>query len=348
MIQMKQVKYSYIIDENKELVNINSITIATRYAKKYYCLQCGQEMTPNLGKQRAWHFSHKIDSACDGESYLHKLAKIKIREHFTSSEKFKVQQRNDKVPCVKDTSCIFYDEFLCSHKAHRWYNLKEFYDTCEEEQLVKGFVADLLLTNSMLKEREPVLIEINVTHPCDEQKKSSGLKIIEAKITCESDIDDIVKRGFRNGYNCSLYNFKQLPKLELKVGKLYRFILHKSGGAIFKPITCKDLRMRLVKDSIAELNLNWQKFAISSELPSINIIQLGLIYLKHKGLRIENCRLCKYFSFDSQICCLYKKYGTPHFPHQTFAKQCQRYHISDTFLNIFSPDLINKNVTEVM
>ena len=48
----KQIKYSYCVDENGELVHINSLTDATRHDRKLFCLQCGQEMVANLGKKK--------------------------------------------------------------------------------------------------------------------------------------------------------------------------------------------------------------------------------------------------------------------------------------------------------
>ena len=74
----KQIKYSYCVDEEGVLVHINSLTDATRHARKLLCLQCGQEMVANLGEKKVWYFSHKAETACDGESYLHKLAKFQL------------------------------------------------------------------------------------------------------------------------------------------------------------------------------------------------------------------------------------------------------------------------------
>lgn len=86
----KQVKYSYCINENNQLVHIKEITNETRHNHKLLCLECGQEMVANLGTKKAWYFSHKANTACNGESYLHKLAKRKIREKFLSSDSFPI------------------------------------------------------------------------------------------------------------------------------------------------------------------------------------------------------------------------------------------------------------------
>lgn len=56
--------------------------------EKYFCPICGELMNPHMGKVRRWHFVHKNAGNCSYESYLHKLAKIKIREAFLTSEHF--------------------------------------------------------------------------------------------------------------------------------------------------------------------------------------------------------------------------------------------------------------------
>ena len=66
---MKQIKYSYSLDGDGNLFNIKMLSHETRHNCKYYCLQCGQEMVANLGTKKAWYFSHKAETACDGESY---------------------------------------------------------------------------------------------------------------------------------------------------------------------------------------------------------------------------------------------------------------------------------------
>ena len=68
-------------------------------------------------------------------------------------------------------------------------DLKRYYDTCAEEQEIDGFIADLLLTHSKKADIPPVLIEICVTHPCDDEKRKSGLKIIEVTIKKEQEVE---------------------------------------------------------------------------------------------------------------------------------------------------------------
>ena len=126
---MSMIKYSYCLNENNDLVHISSVSAENRHTHTYRCLQCGQEMTPKLSKNKEGshksHFAHAADTACDGESYLHKLAKRRIREKFTSSDCFPIEL-NYKGWFIKGIQ----------QKTRR--DLKSWkgnvvYDTCQEE-----------------------------------------------------------------------------------------------------------------------------------------------------------------------------------------------------------------------
>ena len=90
--------------------------------------------------------------------------------------------------CSKNKTCIFYNLYNCSKKSLKTFDLKEFYNNCQEEAPIQNFKADLLLNDITKKYKSPILIEILVTHKCSDEKINSGLKIIEIKIDSESDI----------------------------------------------------------------------------------------------------------------------------------------------------------------
>lgn len=121
---MKQIKYSYCVDEHNNLVHINSLTDSTRHDRKFFCLQCGQEMVANLGTKKVWYFSHKAGTTCDGESYLHKLAKRRIREFFLAAEHFPIIFTMD-VPCMERKTCpCFVDSYCLKHDFKNEFDLK--------------------------------------------------------------------------------------------------------------------------------------------------------------------------------------------------------------------------------
>ena len=209
-----------------------------------------------------------------------------------------------------------------------------------------------LLTNSNKENREPVLIEVLVTHACEPEKIRSGLKIIETiNIESDEDIDDIIRDGFIEGENCKLHGFKNLPPKKFTKRLIYRFILHATGGATIEKINCEDANKRKESNSKAELNINSDKLFNDMTSFPVSEVLVGLIYLKSKGHDIRNCLLCKYYCwndyFGESICKLYKKCGTPHNPKQTSALHCQYYRISQDVMTMIDKDLLMDIVVEI-
>lgn len=363
---MKQIKYSYCVDENGKLVHISSITDATRHTRKLYCLQCGQEMVANLGKIKSWYFSHKADTACDGESYLHKLAKWKIKEKFDTSTHFPITFVRD-VPCSEVEHCPCVDNFYCMTKGEsvpsdlKLYNEKVIYDTCQEEEMYEEFRPDLLLTHSSRPDRKPVFIEIYKSHKSDDSKLMSSHRIIEThKLESESDIEDIITNGFVEGKNCELYNFKpKLPSIRSKKIPINRFILFKSGSVIVHKaldynVYCDKINERFDSRSVIELNLKERHidvWGLSESEGTLNSYQKGLVYLLKKGYNIRNCILCKYYKlndyYSKYFCTLYKINGINiPCPAQSVAKECQRYELNPQLM-IYSLEDLEKEISEV-
>lgn len=349
---MKQVKYSYCVDEKDELVYINSLSDSTRHARKLYCLQCGQEMIANLGTKKAWYFSHKSDCACDGESYLHKLGKRRIREKFMSEGKFPLLfskvvpcSEKEKCPCYFEESCSTHDVKVCSDL--KFWNNSIVYDTCQEEVFIDGFRPDLLLTCSSKPDREPVFIEIFKAHQSDEPKIDSNYRIIETKrIDSEKDIDDIVEKGFIEGENCTTYNFHpKLPSIRKQDVPIDRFVLFKNGAAkVYKAIDyevyCAKINEKVHSNSLVELNMVGQGVDIWADNvieKSLDSYQTGLVYLVKKGMNIRNCILCKFYKYNDYyghyICILYRSLGfqSP-YTNQSTANKCQRYELNQQLM----------------
>ena len=344
------------MDENNELVHIEKVTEENRHSHIYHCLQCGQEMTPKLSKNQPdshkSHFAHAADTACDGESYLHKLAKRIIREKFMSSDTFPLTfVRN--VPCQDASQCPCYQEDYCFTKGVsipsdlKMYKGAVVYDTCQEEVPIGEFRPDLLLTGPMEPKLGKVFIEVYRTNQSKESKLTSDYKIIETKkIKTEADIDDILNRGFVEGENCKTYNFTpKLPSIRKNDMPIDRFIMYKSGAAkIFRAtdylVMCDQRDQRVDPNSVKELNLKrnidiWGELAATKQLDSY---QKGLVYLVKKGMVIKNCILCKYYKFNdyynSYICILYKTMGeqSPK-PNQSKANTCHKYDLNQDLMN---------------
>lgn len=72
MAEMALIKYHYAYDESKQVININDVSSIERSKHSYYCVGCGAEMIPRLGKINAHHFAHKVSQEyCGSETYFY-------------------------------------------------------------------------------------------------------------------------------------------------------------------------------------------------------------------------------------------------------------------------------------
>ncbi len=344
---MAGVKYHYALDEQNRLVCIDEVTEEDRRTHSYHCLNCGAGMIPRMGEVRSWHFAHRgDDDHCGAETYLHKLAKRLIKEKFDQEGPFEVGYYRD-VKCSDQGTCPFAKPEEC----HAWkldtFDLKQFYDTCVEEQSVDGYIADLLLTSSEKPDREPVLIEVQVSHKSTDQKIQSGLRIIEIRIKTEEDIKsllgspivenpeakfghvrDVETIGFAKFHNFKKKSSKAEP---LEKRSIPRFYLFRSGKAfvtnmdVFK--SCRKAKKKDNDNAIFEASID----CFYLDFPSP--YDFGYMAAMQNGIQVRTCQFCKYHRSGYEVgmglnpifCCLYKKYGTPENPEPQYARQCQYY-----------------------
>lgn len=177
----------YVRTGEGDLIDAYEVSPDDRYARgPYTCLACGHLMVPALGRTRKHHFKHKAGrpADCHNETYLHQLAKMTLFS--VLSEAIRAGQpywlTRDR-PVV----CSYYQASFglpCTGRhAPFGTDLSTMFDKVAVEAGVNGFVADILLSSSRSDAR--MLIEIVVTHPCDEAKIASGLPIIEVSIQDE-------------------------------------------------------------------------------------------------------------------------------------------------------------------
>lgn len=366
---MTGVKYHYALDEQDRLLCIDEITEEDRHAHSYHCLNCGAGMVPRMGEVRSRHFAHRSDEAhCETETYLHKLAKCLIKEKFDREGPFEVGYYRD-VKCSVQGSCPFAKPEECHDWKLDTFDLKQFYDTCIEEQPVEGYIADLLLTSSEKPDREPVLIEIQVTHKSTDQKIQSGLRIIEIRIKTEEDIKsllnapivenpeaifghvmDVETIGFAKFHNFKKKAFSPEP---LEKRGIQRFYLFRSGKAFVTNMdefkSCKEVHKKDNEKAIFEASIDC--FYLDSPSP----YEFGYMAAMQNGIQVRTCVFCKYhrsgyevgLGLDPIFCCLYKKYGTPENPEPQYARQCQYYRedkeLMDEVRRQMPPIVIAKN-----
>ncbi len=337
---MSEIKYHHALDTKGNLIDINSVTEADRN-KEYRCLGCGELLRPRLGNKNAHHFAHKSDVFnCSPETYIHKLAKQKIKEWFDSDKPFKISY-SQKVSCADAESCPFHKIEECHDSKLKTYDLKEYYDTCSIEESIGNFTADILLTSQKNSLIPPILIEIQVTHKSETVKLNSGYKIIEIKISSEADIDKLVQspsieetadsqygRTSKQQQPITFYGFKKDASPEhLEMRDIPKFYLFISGKAFVSNIedypSCReavksDNPRAILELAIDRFYLNW-------------IYEIGYATAKKLGYNVKICQQCKYWRCNSEfnrrsgVCCLYEKYDTPRCPEDIEASNCLYY-----------------------
>ena len=337
---------------------ISDVTKEDRKSQRFFCINCGEEMIAKLGEIKSRHFAHKAETLdCNSETYLHKLAKLRLKEKFYSAASFEIAYWQE-VKCSDKSSCPFFKEEECKEKRLKSFDLKKYYDTCQEEQREDSFIADLKISSSQNPKRPPVTIEIYVSHKCSLPKKESGIRIIEVRIKDESDIQDLILHPIAEDENCRysfeprnpkcrFYGFnKEAKHLDsLDVRSIPRFYLFKSGSAFVSNMderrSCRECSRKDNPKAILELNID--RFYLDHPSP----YEIGYVTALNLGYDVKTCQLCKFRKngFDSpygtsaNFCCLYKKYGTPQFPDSKDAMNCQYYRVDNDLIGEITQSL---------
>ena len=170
---MPKIKYHYALNDNGGIVDITDVDKENRKVQRFVCINCGEEMIAKLGEIKVRHFAHKSETPdCSSETYLHKLAKLRLKEKFYSSESFEIAYWQE-VKCSDKSSCPFFKEEECKEKKLKSFDIKKYYDTWQEEHRADSFIADLKISSSLNPDLPPVIIEIYVSHKCSMPKKES-------------------------------------------------------------------------------------------------------------------------------------------------------------------------------
>lgn len=333
-----EIKYLYALDEQGKTVCIDDVSDEDKSLHTYYCMNCNATMIPRRGKIRDWHFAHKSgEEYCSYETYLHILSKRLVKDKFDNSNTFEISYYQNSECCSLKRNCVFFKEKECCKKTTlQTYDLKKYYDTCTIEQYYDNYKPDILLTSQKEPTRNPLFIEILVTHKCEEKKRNSGFRIIEIQVKNEYEIRELSKKiltekmnkerkcadnvffakfdGFRT--NC----IEELKPFEKKIN---RFFLNDNGMSYIEKMPC-DFSSKKITDA--------NTFEACIDAHETNLIYYyGYLLAIQNGFITSACCFCKYNKNDtvnSSFCFLYKKYGTPMNPVQTYAQQC-KYFLED-------------------
>lgn len=318
---------SYAIDTNGNLVHIDNVANGKKCG--CFCPACQEPLVAkNGGKKKIHHFAHFSDINCEFayETMLHLLAKEKIRKAFLEESKFIINFEY-KSHCNKEKSCeyLIQQQECCLNGRHK-YNLKEYYDSCEQELPYDNVKrrSDLKIFSSKQPKREPIYIEFCVTHPSDTEKLHSGNKIIEIYIENEDDINNIIKNGFIEDvrqyddvyYSESLpkqkvqfYGFKNSDYKNNKISKnieFVRFVLYQSGKMRCNIVSHKcNESPRTYDYSLFEV-LFYTGYDLIHAMFMKSIIFEYAKYMAYDRYQILNCVFCKNYINGKLKCRLYK------------------------------------------
>lgn len=265
---------------NGQIMCIEDVTKEIRKSSTFTCIGCSHEMSAALGDVREHYFRHKNNENCSHESYLHNLAKRKLKELFDSQEHFYILYK-------AVNSC----NLLGICKAHRCdklflqpIDLKEYYDTCEIEKTCNMFRADVLLSHSEYPNRK-LLLEIHVSNSCSPEKLASGLKIIEIDVSSE---DTVIYPFDEQRPNMHFHNFKFkreiVPSRKLK---RFSFLTNEDNNKAFNVDTIDCTEQDNHIDN-AEFDIVLKKTS-----DKISLEYLGLAQAMILGTTIRHCNFCE-------------------------------------------------------
>lgn len=358
---MSSIKYSFAYNQNNDIINISELSKNNRNESRYYCISCGAEMIAKLGEVNEHHFAHKGEGeSCSFESYLHKLGKKLIKKKYEDTKIFKIVILQKNV-CMRKAKCKFYSEEKCYESEYKAFDLKQYYDNCQEEEQIDNFRADLLLTDSEGKYK-PILIEIKVSHECSQEKINSGYRIIEIPIKTEDDIIDLSKcTTWQYDGKKKYYNFKEpLSACCLEKKDIDRVILKVNGWTETEKVKCSNVG-RKYKDSKLELNIEFDKYQSNSILVNYNsqCRDILVAYALDKGHDVQmlnSCGNCKYGKIEqngdpyrnySVQCSNSRINGTYKYPKLSVAKFCKYYREDKSRFETIIPNLANVIIEEI-
>lgn len=191
------VKYHYALNPSGQIVSIHDVK---ENGGVYSCPSCRSRLVAKIGQHREHHFSHKGSFHCSLETYLHLLAKRLFEQAYAIKEPIYLNWTTSDLCSHKDA----YNN--CTRYRDHSIDLMARYPYLEVEKRDGAFTPDILLSDG---KGDKVYIEFANTHYSSDDKKQSGIKIVEIGIQKESDIEEILKyRSINVGNNVELFNFK--------------------------------------------------------------------------------------------------------------------------------------------
>ena len=285
------IQNPYALDSDGNLVSAN----AAEKHEIYFCVTCGGKMylAGGEGKQMQAHFRHESGVEHSGETFLHDYTKRYFAQLIKQSDCFRIGFDIEE-RCCKEI-CRF-DRRNCKRWVPVIWDLKERkYDKVEIEKPYGDFQPDVLLTSGKYP-GDPIFIEIEVTHPCTEEKIRSGFRIIEIKLPEDYDVtlhplefDSLVEGNCGNGIRVKFYNFKNRQRESdkpLRKEEIRAIALRDDGKIVymFNNLDCSEYGKKIRRDSIVEVHLALDDY----EKTTMAFKAVATLY----GIPCKNCRFC--------------------------------------------------------
>lgn len=331
-------RLTYAIDSEGKLVSVDDVLPGNKC--RCFCPACKAPLiAKNQGLKRGHHFAHQNGTECKHafESMLHILAKEKVRDAFLSKTEFWIKYKYRSF-CPDSDTCKFLKDRNCYSDRDCAFDIKQYYDSCEQEIAYDGINrrSDLKIFSSKDPKRHPIYLEFCVTHESDSEKLHSGNKIIEIKITSERDVLQLADYGIiesgcynsgKNMLDISFYGFKNRDYSNNLISneiEFVRFILYESGKMRCFQDSCDCRRLVKSANSLFEVCIHTSvSFGIYDKAKYIAFQKFG----------IPNCTLCKnwvnLYNRENKICRFYKILQIP--KNETFdtsrAKKCSYFKI---------------------
>ena len=181
---------TYAFSSNGNFVHIDKVI--NGLACDCFCPSCKERLVAkNEGTKRIHHFAHASGVDCDEayETMLHQLAKYRVQEAFITKEVFNLQfEYRSHCPHINKCGFIRYSD--CHISSQKVFNLKEFYDSCEQERQYDSINrrSDLKIFSSKNPQLAPIYIEFYVTHASDSYKLHNGGKISDKPHTAKRQV----------------------------------------------------------------------------------------------------------------------------------------------------------------
>lgn len=207
------ITYQYALSDDGSAKHISEVTDDYRKNHLFSCYGCGNRLSAVLGNKREIHFRHCRDCVCSKETYLHQLGKklfVELYENNKRENKSLTINTLQKDKCNTE-KCYLGRKITCTHNVFKLFDLLPRYTYCEIEKYddETGLRPDVLLSDD---DGNKIYIEIAVFHLSTDEKKKTGIPIVEFYIDEEDDLDifrfseqqPITDLGHQN-YSC--FNF---------------------------------------------------------------------------------------------------------------------------------------------